>query len=496
MSVSDEEVDVSTPITANNTQQPHYNTIDIFEEEINETNNNDNVIDIGVNQIIPATHQYQPQAPPTWTHDEIMKGWILKYNYDNVPPEVLVEIFKFLDTTSLLNSALVSKSWYYATLHDALWESSVRKLFHSWNDQESNYYLLDMSRLNKRYGKPVPPPPRPKIIEDYVTIENGKIISYHTLRALNIEQGKKKLNSKLRRDRKEYMRAKRLEIYENMNDLRYRYFFGFATVIYIAFFLFFAMVAIYDAIPESIIPRWHLFSFIPLWFVYLFGFGLLFYLTFMYCNANDKEILFLAAIILIVLIGALALTIMAFLNVAVLPITIDPVTKHKQHTINWFIVLIPAYIFALVAEIIMNVGVGITLIDDWTHNATPKEKCKHFWTAMLFSSLTILLVCAIAMLGFNLEYPQYFPPFYTAIPVFIIVVSFIVITIRQIWKERNDQYASDKYFLYYGLIFFIMVLINVLTIGSLPWSQSYAWFSSLLPLTAAYAFICRLIYHG
>lgn len=71
--------------------------------------------------------------------------------------------------------------------------------------------------MNKRYGKPIPPPPRPKKIEDYVTIENGKIISYHTLRALKIEQGKKKLNSKLRRDRKEYLRAKMQEHYENMS---------------------------------------------------------------------------------------------------------------------------------------------------------------------------------------------------------------------------------------------------------------------------------------
>ncbi len=72
--------------------------------------------------------------------------------------------------------------------------------------------------MNKKYGKPIPPPPRPKKIEDFVTMQDGKIISYHTLRALNIEQGKKKLISKLKRDRKEYWRLKNQEKYDNMNQ--------------------------------------------------------------------------------------------------------------------------------------------------------------------------------------------------------------------------------------------------------------------------------------
>ena len=72
--------------------------------------------------------------------------------------------------------------------------------------------------MNKKYGTPIKPPPKIKKIEDYVTIENGKIVSYHTLRALNIEQGKKKLISKLKRDRKEYWRTKFQEKYDNASS--------------------------------------------------------------------------------------------------------------------------------------------------------------------------------------------------------------------------------------------------------------------------------------
>ena len=46
---------------------------------------------------------------------------------------------------------------------------------------------------------------------------DGKIISYHTLRALNIEQGKKKLKSKLERDRKEYWRETMIAKYDRMS---------------------------------------------------------------------------------------------------------------------------------------------------------------------------------------------------------------------------------------------------------------------------------------
>jgi len=125
--------------------------------------------------------------------------------------------------------SLVSSGWHYATLHDALWETSVRKLFASFNEQEANckYYeinkfivtdfSIDVSRMNKPYGVPLPPPPRLKKIEDYVEMRDGKIISYHTLRKLHIEQGQKKLKSKLKRDRKEYIRVKMQEYYDNMN---------------------------------------------------------------------------------------------------------------------------------------------------------------------------------------------------------------------------------------------------------------------------------------
>ena len=45
--------------------------------------------------VIPSRSQ------STWDRDEMMKGWIIRYNYDNVPPEVLVEVFKFLDINTL-----------------------------------------------------------------------------------------------------------------------------------------------------------------------------------------------------------------------------------------------------------------------------------------------------------------------------------------------------------------------------------------------------------
>ncbi|KAG2388201.1 hypothetical protein C9374_001051 [Naegleria lovaniensis] len=462
--------------------------------------NNNNIPNYGSetnHAVVPIpipVHQQRSQS--TWDHDELMKGWIVKYTYSNVPPEVLVEIFKFLDISSLSMCSLVSQSWYYATLHDALWEPSVRKLFYNFNDQEGNFYTIDVGRMNKRYGKPIPPPPRPKKIEDYVTIENGKIISYHTLRALNIEQGKKKLDSKLRRDRKEYLRAKMQEHYENMNSLRYRYFFGFATLVYISLFLFLCMVAVKDAIPTDVIPNWHQYSFIPLWFFFIFGFGQIFFVAYMYGNARDVQILMMCGILLLVLLGGLSSAILSFLNLAVLPATYNFVTRAWEYTISWFIILIPAYIFILVMFIGMIVIVGIVTIEDWSNHQPWKKSLRHFATSMYFSTLNMFMICAVIMIGFTLEYPTYFATFWPGILALIVSFGFVLTTARFLWKERKNEYSSDRYIMSFGLIFFICLCINIIVVGLYPFLLSYSWFSSLLPLTAAYAFVCRIIYEG
>jgi len=256
------------------------------------------------------------------------------------------------------------------------------------------------------------------------------------------------------------------------------------------------MVAVKDAIPESVIPNWHYYSFIPLWFFFIFGFGVLFFVSLMYVNGRDFEILIVCGIILLVILGGLISAILSFLNVTVLPIVYNSLTMSYQYTISWFIVLIPAYIFALVMFIGMMIGVGITLIDDWQNTQPLKKRCKHFGVAMFLSVLNMCLIVAIIMIGFTLEYPIFFPPYYPAIPSIIVAIGFIIITAKFLWKERNNQYSNDKFIMLFGLIFFTTLSINIVLIAMYPWLLSYSWFSSLLPLTAAYAFVCRLLYDG
>lgn len=285
--------------------------------------------------------------------------------------------------------------------------------------------------------------------------------------------------------------------FTSLNRLKYRYFFGFSTLVYISLFIFFCLVAVNDAIPKSVIPNWHLYSFIPLWFFFLFGFGTLFFVFFMYTSASrDCEILILGGVILLVVFGGLASAILSFLNVAVLPVTYNYDRFSDQYVISWFIVLIPAYIFAVVMFIAQLVAVGIVLIEDWLNQATVKKKWKHFGVSMFFSTMNLLMIAGIGMVGISLEYPTFFPIYYPAIPAIIVVLGFIVVAIKELWKDRNNQYSSDKYILSFGLVFFIALAINIVIIGLYPFLLSYSWFSSLLPLTAAYAFVCRVIYEG
>lgn len=256
------------------------------------------------------------------------------------------------------------------------------------------------------------------------------------------------------------------------------------------------MVAVKDAIPIDVIPNWHQYSFIPLWFFFLFGFGQLFFVAYMYGNARDFQILMMCGILLLVLLGGLSSAILSFLNVAVLPATYNFVTRAWEYTISWFIILIPAYIFALVMFIGMIIIVGIVTIEDWSNQQPWKKRLRHFSTSMFFSTLNMLMICAVIMIGFTLEYPTYFATFWPAILALIVSFGFVLTTARFLWKERNNEYSSDRYIMSFGLAFFICLCINIIVIGLYPFTLSYSWFSSLLPLTAAYAFVCRIIYEG
>ena len=176
------------------------------------------------------------------------------------------------------------------------------------------------------------------------------------------------------------------------------------------------MVAVNDAIPEYVIPHWHLYSFIPLWLFFVFGFGTLFFVFFMYSSGRDFEVLLFGSVIVLVVLGGLISAILSFLNLAVLPITYNYTRFSKEYTISWFIILIPAYIFAVVMFIAQNVAVGIVTIEDWTNQSPMKKRCKHFGVSMYFSTLNLIMISAIGLAGISIEYPTFFPIYYPAIP--------------------------------------------------------------------------------
>lgn len=60
---------------------------------------------------------------------DALSGFSLKYTWNNVPMEVLVEIFKYMDQTNLSTSSLVSRDWYESSKHDLLWYDNCVELF-------------------------------------------------------------------------------------------------------------------------------------------------------------------------------------------------------------------------------------------------------------------------------------------------------------------------------------------------------------------------------
>ena len=95
--------------------------------------------------------------------DNILSGFHVNYTWNNIPGEVLVEMFLWLDQKTLSEASLVNRDWYESSKHDLLWYSNCVELFKKIYSEQINYYVSERTRISymKPYGKPIPPPPHP-----------------------------------------------------------------------------------------------------------------------------------------------------------------------------------------------------------------------------------------------------------------------------------------------------------------------------------------------
>lgn len=92
----------------------------------NDDPNKKDFVSIPIQQPTPSTSTTTAlQTLP----NNALSGFAIKYTWRNIPLEVLVEIFKYLDKGSLSASSLVSHDWYHASKHDLLWYENCVELF-------------------------------------------------------------------------------------------------------------------------------------------------------------------------------------------------------------------------------------------------------------------------------------------------------------------------------------------------------------------------------
>nr|CAG4707845.1 unnamed protein product [Naegleria fowleri] len=471
----------------------------------NDDPNKKDFVSIPIQQPTPSTSTTTAlQTLP----NNALSGFAIKYTWRNIPLEVLVEIFKYLDKGSLSASSLVSHDWYHASKHDLLWYENCVELFKKIYSEQIDYYVSERQRIGymKVYGEPIPPPPKKPLVEDYVTFDNdNKIVSIGTLRALHIKHGKKQYKERKRIAREKRIRQIKEKYHNKLRSNTKSFIITSASLLYAGFLLFFIMTGITDAVDpllfNAIGVRWQVFSFIPLWFVFAVAFLMTTFFTFLDCLREFREGFWVAAVLVKGLVASfLIVAALTFINL-LLPFTEKILPNgmvSRTYVISWFYVLIVPYLYILVAIFAVPIGSCILCARTFKNDRHEFPRNLRYISGVNF--LVFLVESFVIMLGFGLEFMENgFYLMYAAIPfALFFLIGFFTFMHYMIKKVRDGSRGrafpgSDAEILLWFMIFSGLLFINVVVVSFSPFLGHYTWFSSLPPLTCAFAFTIRSI---
>ncbi|KAG2383663.1 hypothetical protein C9374_004334 [Naegleria lovaniensis] len=436
-----------------------------------------------------------------------LSGFSVKYTWRNIPMEVLVEIFKYLDQNTLSSSSLVSREWYHSSKHDLLWYDNCVELFKKIYSEQIDYYVSERQRIGymKTYGTPIPPPPKKPLVEDYVTFDNdNKIISIGTLRNLHIKHGKKQYKERKRIAKEKRIRQIKEKYHNKLRNHTKPFIITSTSLLYAGFLLFFIMTGITDAVDPPIFNaigvRWQIFSFIPLWFTFAVAFLITTYFTCLDCLREFREGFWLIAVLMKGLIASfLIVAVLTFINL-LLPFTEKTLPNGmvtRTYVISWFYVLIIPYLYFLV--VIFAVPIGSCIFATRIFKDDRPKFPLYLWYITGVNFLAFLLESFVVMLGFGLEFAESgFYLMYAAIPfeLFFIIgfFTFMHYMIKKIRESTGVSFiGTDAEILLWFMIFSGLLFVNVAVVSFSPFLGHYTWFSSLPPLTCAFAFTIRTV---